>query len=46
LNGSISASNCWRPLTVNFLIDFDPTQLRTNRHFLATLQPVMPSLTG
>jgi hypothetical protein len=26
-NGSISASNCWRPLTVNFLIDSDPTQL-------------------
>jgi hypothetical protein len=26
-NGSISASSCWRPLTVNFLIDFNPTQL-------------------
>jgi hypothetical protein len=26
-NGSISASNCWRPSTVNSLIDFDPIQL-------------------
>jgi hypothetical protein len=26
-NGSISASSCWRPLTINFLIDFSPTQL-------------------
>jgi hypothetical protein len=26
-NGSISASSCWRPLTVNILIDFDPAQL-------------------
>jgi hypothetical protein len=26
-NGSISASSCWRPLTVNLLIDFNLTQL-------------------
>jgi hypothetical protein len=26
-NGSISASSCWRPLTVNLLIYLDPTQL-------------------
>jgi hypothetical protein len=26
-NGSISASSCWRPLTINPLIDFDPAQL-------------------
>jgi hypothetical protein len=26
-NGSISAGNCWRPLTVNSLIDSDPVQL-------------------
>jgi hypothetical protein len=27
LIGSISASSCWRQLTVNFLIDFNITQL-------------------
>jgi hypothetical protein len=45
-NGSISASCCWKPLTVNFLIDLNPTQLRTNINYLATLQPATPSLTG
>jgi hypothetical protein len=33
-------------LTVNLLIDFNPTQLCTNRHCLATLQPATPRLTG